>query len=38
VAGSSERLSAFIALMEPLGLAAVSRPGAVPISRGPASF
>jgi len=36
--GSSEKLNAFIALMEPLGLAEVSRTGAVAISRGPPSF
>jgi acetolactate synthase-1/3 small subunit len=36
--GSAEKLNAFIALMEPLGLAEVSRTGALAISRGPASF
>ena len=36
--GSSEKLNAFITLMEPLGLAEVSRTGAVAISRGAASF
>jgi acetolactate synthase-1/3 small subunit len=36
--GSAEKLNAFIALMEPLGLAEVSRTGAVAISRGPATF
>jgi acetolactate synthase-1/3 small subunit len=36
--GSSEKLSAFIALMEPLGLVEISRTGAAAISRGPASF
>jgi len=36
--GSSEKLNAFITLMEPLGLVEVSRTGAVAISRGPASF
>src|SRR5260221_155363 len=36
--GSAEKLNAFMALMEPLGLAEVSRTGAVAISRGPASF
>jgi acetolactate synthase I/III small subunit len=36
--GSAEKLSAFIALMEPLGLVEISRTGAVAISRGPASF
>ena len=36
--GSSEKLNAFITLMEPLGLVEVSRTGAVAISRGAASF
>ena len=36
--GSSEKLNAFITLMEPLGLAEISRTGAAAISRGPASF
>src|SRR5262249_13966747 len=36
--GASEKLNAFITLMEPLGLVEVSRTGAVAISRGPASF
>jgi acetolactate synthase-1/3 small subunit len=36
--GSSEKLNAFITLMEPLGLVEISRTGAVAISRGPASF
>ena len=36
--GSSEKLNAFIALMEPLGLVEISRTGAVAISRGAASF
>jgi acetolactate synthase-1/3 small subunit len=36
--GSSEKLSAFITLMEPLGLVEISRTGAAAISRGPASF
>ena len=36
--GSSEKLNAFIALMEPLGLAEVSRTGAVAIARGAARF
>src|SRR3984893_8676052 len=36
--GSSEKLNAFITLMEPLGLVEVSRTGAVAISRGPAQF
>jgi acetolactate synthase-1/3 small subunit len=34
--GSSEKLNAFVALMEPLGLVEVSRTGVVAISRGPA--
>ncbi|MBV8934332.1 MAG: acetolactate synthase small subunit [Alphaproteobacteria bacterium] len=36
--GSSEKLNAFINLMEPLGLVEISRTGAVAISRGAASF
>ena len=36
--GSAEKLNAFIALMEPLGLVEISRTGAVAISRGPARF
>jgi acetolactate synthase I/III small subunit len=36
--GSAEKLNAFIALMEPLGLVEVSRTGAVAIARGPAKF
>ncbi len=36
--GSSEKLNAFIALMEPLGLVEVSRTGVVAISRGPGRF
>ena len=36
--GASEKLNAFITLMEPLGLVEVSRTGAVAISRGSASF
>jgi acetolactate synthase-1/3 small subunit len=36
--GSSEKLNAFIMLMEPLGLVEISRTGAAAISRGPASF
>ena len=36
--GSSEKLNAFIALMEPLGLVEISRTGAAAISRGAASF
>jgi acetolactate synthase-1/3 small subunit len=36
--GSADKLNAFIALMEPLGLVEISRTGAVAISRGAASF
>ena len=36
--GSSEKLNAFIALMEPLGLVEICRTGAVAISRGAASY
>ena len=36
--GSAEKLNAFVALMEPLGLVEISRTGAVAISRGAASF
>src|SRR6476620_6013927 len=36
--GTTEKLDAFINLMEPLGLADVSRTGVVAISRGPARF
>jgi acetolactate synthase I/III small subunit len=36
--GSAEKLNAFVALMEPLGLVEISRTGAVAISRGGASF
>jgi len=36
--GSAEKLDAFITLMEPLGLAEVSRTGAAAIARGPGSF
>jgi len=36
--GSAEKLNAFIALMDPLGLVEVSRTGAVAIARGPGSF
>ena len=36
--GSSDKLNAFITLMEPLGLVEISRTGAVAISRGAASF
>ncbi len=38
VTGSSEKLKAFINLMEPLGLAEVSRTGVVAISRGPGTI
>jgi len=36
--GSSEKLNAFITLMDPLGLVEVSRTGTVAIARGPARF
>jgi acetolactate synthase-1/3 small subunit len=36
--GSAEKLDAFIALMEPLGLIEIARTGSVAISRGPGSF
>ena len=36
--GSSEKLNAFITLMEPLGLVEISRTGAAAISRGPRAF
>ena len=36
--GSAEKLDAFVALMEPLGLIEIARTGAVAISRGPGSF
>ena len=36
--GSAEKLEAFIALMEPLGLIEIARTGSVAISRGPTSF
>ncbi|MBV8735888.1 MAG: acetolactate synthase small subunit [Alphaproteobacteria bacterium] len=36
--GSAEKLNAFIALMEPLGLVEISRTGAVAISRGTTSL
>ena len=36
--GSSEKLNAFIALMEPLGLVEVSRTGTVASARGPGQF
>jgi len=38
ITGSGEKLNAFIALMEPLGLVEVSRTGTAAISRGTASF
>ena len=38
ITGSADKLNAFIALMEPLGLAEVSRTGAVAIARGPGRF
>jgi acetolactate synthase-1/3 small subunit len=38
ITGSAEKLDAFIALMEPLGLAEVSRTGAVAIARGANRF
>jgi acetolactate synthase-1/3 small subunit len=38
ITGSAEKLNAFIALMEPLGLAEVSRTGAVAIARGAGRF
>jgi acetolactate synthase I/III small subunit len=38
ITGSAEKLDAFIALMEPLGLVEIARTGAVAISRGPGSF
>jgi acetolactate synthase I/III small subunit len=36
--GSAEKLNAFVALMEPLGLVEISRTGAAAISRGAGSF
>jgi acetolactate synthase-1/3 small subunit len=36
--GGAEKVNAFIALMEPLGLVEVSRTGAVAIARGAGSF
>ena len=36
--GSTEKLNAFIALMQPLGLVDVSRTGSVAIARGPQGF
>ena len=38
ITGSAAKLSAFIELMEPLGLVEVSRTGTVAIARGPARF
>jgi len=38
ITGSSEKLNAFITLMEPLGLVEISRTGAVAIARGPGQF
>src|SRR5215471_532043 len=38
ITGSTEKLNAFINLMEPLGLVDVSRTGVVAISRGPGTF
>ena len=38
ITGSAEKLDAFIALMEPLGLVEVSRTGAVAIARGLSRF
>ncbi len=38
ITGSTEKIDAFINLMEPLGLVDVSRTGVVAISRGPAKF
>ena len=38
ITGSAEKLNAFIALMEPLGLAEVSRTGALAIARGAGRF
>jgi acetolactate synthase-1/3 small subunit len=38
ITGSAEKLDAFIALMEPLGLVEVSRTGGVAIARGAGSF
>jgi acetolactate synthase-1/3 small subunit len=36
--GSTEKLNAFINLMQPLGLVDVSRTGSVAIARGPQGF
>ena len=38
ITGSAEKLNAFIALMEPLGLVEVSRTGTVAIARGSGNF
>jgi acetolactate synthase-1/3 small subunit len=38
ITGSTEKLNAFVKLMEPLGLVDVSRTGVVAISRGPGGF
>ena len=38
ITGSTEKINAFIRLMEPLGLVDVSRTGVVAISRGPGGF
>ncbi len=38
ITGSTEKLNAFINLMEPLGLTDVSRTGVVAIARGPSKF
>jgi len=38
ITGSTEKIDAFIKLMEPLGLVDVSRTGVVAISRGPGGF
>jgi acetolactate synthase-1/3 small subunit len=38
ITGSSEKLNAFIGLMEPLGLVEISRTGAVAIARGTSHF
>jgi acetolactate synthase-1/3 small subunit len=38
ITGSTDKIDAFIALMEPLGLAEVSRTGAAAIARGPSGL
>lgn len=38
ISGGTDKLNAFIRLMEPLGLASVSRTGVVAISRGPGAL